>query len=565
MNGRLSEIVPLVLLIAFFGIQQRGRKQLYYRFWFVGWLLVFFSYAVWELRPVSPVWFEALNALRFDLILLAALTFMVSFLRPNRQMRKVLLWGTVVGTPVVLAMNAQEFVLVPKLVLVIGVVLWQVFGQYAGLVLLPRYGNKRSWPVCVMGAVFGVMILREVLLHTPSNINDWALAEVYASTAVLYAAQRGRKGLANLIGVMGFAMWALFYLAGMYLQHHSWTQLHVLYQYWNFPKYFVAFSMILKIPEDAQEEEKRMAKQYASMYEDFRLVFDNNPHPALIYAEPSGKFLLANRAAVACYGYSEKEFLARRITDFELPDDDESVVIGEMLPVVGAGIRTRVRHRDGHRLWVNITGHSIRYQEMDARLIIVRDVTEKVEVDLEMVQRAHHDALTGLPNRRLLEDRMERALERSIRDDKKTAVFTIDIDHFKKINDTYGHPVGDECLKIVAERLSSKIRNVDTLARVGGEEFIALIGGLSSVADAERIAKTLLQLFETPMQLTELELRVTVSIGVAVFPNDGYEAGMLYQRSDEALYTAKQTGRNRYVCASTLTSESSRSTQLTLE
>jgi diguanylate cyclase (GGDEF)-like protein/PAS domain S-box-containing protein len=326
----------------------------------------------------------------------------------------------------------------------------------------------------------------------------------------------------------------------------------VLYQYWNFPKYFVAFSMILKIPEDAQEEAKRMSKRYASMYEDFRLMFDHNPHPALIYAERTGQILLANRAAVECYGYSEKEFLTRRIEDFELPADEETEAIDAVLPMMGAGTRTRVRHRDGHRMWVNITGHSILYQEKDAQLVIVRDVTEKVEADLEMAKRANHDALTGLPNRRLLQDRMDQALERSVRDDKKTAVFAIDVDHFKKVNDTYGHPVGDACLKAVAERLNSQIRNVDTLARVGGEEFMAVIGGLSSIRDAENIAQDLLQLFEAPLQLPELELAVTVSIGVAMFPDDGYDAAMLYKVSDEALYMAKQTGRNRYVSSGML-------------
>jgi diguanylate cyclase (GGDEF)-like protein/PAS domain S-box-containing protein len=338
----------------------------------------------------------------------------------------------------------------------------------------------------------------------------------------------------------------------MYLQHHSWSALHLLYQYWDFPKYFVAFSMILKISEDAQEKASRLAGRYQAMYEDFRLMFDHNPHPALIYAEQTGRFLMANRAAVECYGYPESEFLARRIEDFEMEHDDESRIVEALLPPMTDGVRSRVRHYDGRPVWVSITGHSIRYKDTNARLVIVRDVAQKVKLDLEMVQRANHDALTGLPNRRLLEDRLERALERSIRDDKKTAVLTIDIDHFKRVNDTYGHAVGDECLKIAADRLSSKIRNVDTLARVGGEEFVAVVSGLGSVADAERIARDLLQAFEAPMQINGLDLPVTVSIGVAVFPIDGYDAEVLKLRSDEALYAAKRTGRNRYVTAGAL-------------
>jgi len=522
-------------------------------------LCIFFSYLVWDLRPAGPVWGSSLNALRFDLLLLAALTFMVSFLKPSVQIRKVLMWGAVIGVPVVLAINAQEFMPVPKQVLVIGVLAWQAYGQYAGIVLLPRYGNKRSWLVCVVGAVCGVLLVRELLVHILPDIKGWALAEVYMSTAVLYALHRSRTSLANLIGIVGFVIWGAFYMAAMYLHRHNQAAFLLLYQYWNFPKYFVAFSMILKIPEDAKDEEARLADQYESMYQDFRLMFDDNPQPVLIYAEQTGQFLLANRAAVECYGYSEEEFLSRRIEDFELPADDESQAIEAVLPAVIEGYRTRVRHRDGHWMWVTFTGHSIRYKETDAQLVIVRDVTKRVEADLEMLQLANHDVLTGLPNRRLLADRMEHSLERSIRDDRKTAVFAIDIDHFKQVNDTYGHPVGDSCLKAVAERLSSKIRTADTLARIGGEEFMAVIGGLGSMADAERIAQSLLKLFQEPLQLTECELGVTVSIGVAVFPDDSYDAEGLYKIADAALYTAKQTGRNRYVVARNLTSRTTQS------
>jgi diguanylate cyclase (GGDEF)-like protein/PAS domain S-box-containing protein len=552
MSGRLIGIVPLILLIAFFGIQQHGRKKLYYRLWFVGWVVVFFSYVVWQLQPATPVWWQVVTAARFDLVLLAALTFLVSFLRPSRRLKKLLLRGLLVGVPAVLLMDAQEFQPVPKLLLVLGIAAWHSYGIYIARRVLGREGRWQSWLIMGLATLGAVMMLREVWVKAIPDMNDWELAEIYLCTAVLYARHRGRAGLANFIGVLGFVAWAGFYLAGMYLQHHSWSALHLLYQYWDFPKYFVAFSMILKISEDAQEKGSRLAGRYQAMYEDFRLMFDHNPHPALIYAEQTGRFLMANRAAVECYGYPESEFLARRIEDFEMEHDDESRIVEALLPPMTDGVRSRVRHYDGRPVWVSITGHSIRYKDTNARLVIVRDVAQKVKLDLEMVQRANHDALTGLPNRRLLEDRLERALERSIRDDKKTAVLTIDIDHFKRVNDTYGHAVGDECLKIAADRLSSKIRNVDTLARVGGEEFVAVVSGLGSVADAERIARDLLQAFEAPMQINGLDLPVTVSIGVAVFPIDGYDAEVLKLRSDEALYAAKRTGRNRYVTAGAL-------------
>jgi diguanylate cyclase (GGDEF)-like protein len=147
---------------------------------------------------------------------------------------------------------------------------------------------------------------------------------------------------------------------------------------------------------------------------------------------------------------------------------------------------------------------------------------------------------------------MARALERSIREGKKTAVLSIDIDHFKDVNDTHGHLTGDDCLKAVAHRMQAKIRSIDTLARTGGEEFVALIGALSQASDAEKVAASLLKLFEEPMQLPGVTLKVTVSIGVAVFPDDGHDAETLRKRSDEALYRAKRNGRNRVETAGRL-------------
>jgi diguanylate cyclase (GGDEF)-like protein len=129
-------------------------------------------------------------------------------------------------------------------------------------------------------------------------------------------------------------------------------------------------------------------------------------------------------------------------------------------------------------------------------------------------------------------------------------VLTVDVDHFKMINDTYGHLVGDECLKEVAARLKSKIRKVDTIARTGGEEFTAIVSGLSKASDAEKVAASLMRVFEAPVELAFGALGVTVSIGVAVYPDDATDSTTLRRLSDEAMYRAKRAGRNRAAYAS---------------
>ena len=163
---------------------------------------------------------------------------------------------------------------------------------------------------------------------------------------------------------------------------------------------------------------------------------------------------------------------------------------------------------------------------------------------------AEHDVLTGLLNRSTLEERLVAALADSHRERLNTAVFTIDIDQFKRINDTHGHLIGDEILQAVARRLSSAVRRADTVARTGGEEFTIVASSLARGDGANRIGATILQAFREPVKLADQDIAVTVSIGCAIFDEHGTNSSDLRKRSDQALYEAKRTGRNRIVFAS---------------
>ena len=158
--------------------------------------------------------------------------------------------------------------------------------------------------------------------------------------------------------------------------------------------------------------------------------------------------------------------------------------------------------------------------------------------------------MTGLLNRSTLEARLIDALTDSQRERLNTAVFTVDIDHFKRINDTHGHLIGDEILQAVSGRLAGVVRTADTVARTGGEEFTIVVTSLHGVDGANRIGETILQAFRDPVQLADQKIAVTVSIGCALFPDDGRKSDDLRKRSDQALYEAKRTGRNRIVFAS---------------
>ena len=157
---------------------------------------------------------------------------------------------------------------------------------------------------------------------------------------------------------------------------------------------------------------------------------------------------------------------------------------------------------------------------------------------------AYHDALTGLPNRILLNDRLEMALAQAQRSQSLVAVLFMDFDHFKTINDNLGHDVGDQVLKGVAARLKNCLRNQDTVARLGGDEFILLLSEINSPLDADNLANKILHAIRKPMRIQDHELDISLSIGVSLYPRDGENSSALMKHADEALYLAKKQGKN---------------------
>lgn len=168
------------------------------------------------------------------------------------------------------------------------------------------------------------------------------------------------------------------------------------------------------------------------------------------------------------------------------------------------------------------------------------------ELNVRLYRLAHHDTLTQLANRTLLKDRLEHALLRARRDGEHVAVLFADLDRFKTINDTLGHPVGDAALQAVGQRILNSVREVDTVARQGGDEFIILLEGILEPDDVAAIAYKILKALATPLQIAGHELFVTASIGGGIYPDDGDSATELIRNADTAMYRAKELGRNSY-------------------
>ena len=220
---------------------------------------------------------------------------------------------------------------------------------------------------------------------------------------------------------------------------------------------------------------------------------------------------------------------------------------------------TRVVHnhdtKDGANRYIELSASPLFDKEKNCIGIIesARDITEHLIVQNELTEQknildyqAHHDALTGLPNRVLFSDRLEQMIEKSKRDDLQFALLFIDLDHFKEINDSLGHEVGDEILKTVSGRLQEVVREEDTIARLGGDEFTVILGELSLTQDASRIANKILEALSRPMSVNDNVLYVSSSIGISIYPDDGRSAQNLLKFADSAMYKAKAEGRNNH-------------------
>ena len=190
--------------------------------------------------------------------------------------------------------------------------------------------------------------------------------------------------------------------------------------------------------------------------------------------------------------------------------------------------------------------------EVSTRVMLEHRLASATEQELATRHAAFHDALTGLPNRALFEDRLEHGLAQAKRHGRNLAVLFLDLDDFKIINDSYGHDVGDHVLKTIAQRLLETTRNVDTISRHGGDEFLYLVMESRTEQDIELIAGKILRAVQAPCQVnttaTSISLDVSTSIGIAIFPKDGTTAEALVKGADTAMYQAKQ-GKSRFAFA----------------
>lgn len=281
----------------------------------------------------------------------------------------------------------------------------------------------------------------------------------------------------------------------------------------------------------------------------YRSLFENNLS-AVFRAAAGGKILDCNPALVTMLGYQSRRELLQRSTADILCDSGEERVLLDRLASEGSlsNYEIRLKRKDGTPVWAL---HNIALLPgEDGQPAVIEgtafDISRRRRAEEELRHLAYYDAVTGLPNRTLLEDRLGKAMAAARRRKEKVALLFLDLDHFKVINDSLGHAAGDLVLNEVANRLRRWVREQDTVARLGGDEFVIVVNGVKEIGDVAVAARRVLDALTAEAVIEGRTLSIGCSLGISIFPDHGADTVALVKNADAAMYSAKENGRNNF-------------------
>ncbi len=355
--------------------------------------------------------------------------------------------------------------------------------------------------------------------------------------------------------VKGFAPWGWVIGSGIYLDDVGrifWDRMR-----WQMGIIAVAIlllgGMMVLLLRRVERKINRYATELAKSNAELRqaaTVFEHTMEGVMI-TDANNRVVAVNRAFTEITGYSSDEFIGRAPNVLRSNRHDDAFYrrMWEAIKENGRwqGEVWNVRKNgDVYPEWLNISVVKDGHAQITNYVGVFSDISAMKESESKLDHLAHHDTLTGLPNRLLLNARMEHALVRAHRNHTLLAVLFLDLDHFKNINDTLGHPIGDLLLQEVAHRLNSCAREQDTVSRLGGDEFTILLEDLEDSRFASTVAQKVIVALDKKFMLHGHEVFVTCSVGISIFPNDGNDIATLLKNADSALYRAKEQGRNNY-------------------
>lgn len=332
---------------------------------------------------------------------------------------------------------------------------------------------------------------------------------------------------------------------GMQLLEFSWSKISGLIRYWEARILQRDRNEVLMVVREITQR-----KQQESQLRLWAKVFEGS-NEAILITDPNFRIISVNRAYHTIMGYTEAEVLG--VDTLEVGSKLQSYSFyRNMVSVLKerghwqGELTNQRKNGEEFPCWFSVT------QVTDARgvpenyIAIFNDITEHKSSRAQIEFLAHHDGLTGLPNRVLLNDRLEMAITQAHRQEERLGILFIDLDRFKNVNDSLGHSVGDEILKEAAKRLTNSIRTGDTVSRLGGDEFVVLFPKVRDEGNLADLTIKLREILQQAYVVNGMSLHMTPSIGIAVYPEDGEDPNTLIKNADAAMYLAKEKGRNNY-------------------
>ncbi len=535
----VADLLVAGFIFLLFGSIYRKRSTPAVRFWVTGWFFVLLHFSALAFRPRSPAAETAQGMAALCTLVLCGTAFALSYPQAHVSRRRQWWIACLLGGPWLMTM---------------------ILGSLSPRWFWPTACSAFLSAICILGVCWRLFSERRLRLisatflvagcsawlistlpeHDSGTVQAVVLTLCFGLNAVLLSVRSARLSAATVTTSVGAVTWGGVWVCSTLLQRIA-PHVAVSPEVWNLPKYFVAAGMVLSL----LEEEIRSA-ELAS--EEYRLLFAANPHPMWIYEPETLRFLDVNHAAVAHYGFSRPEFQEMSLADVvQIGEDSEALAdlrATEPQKLTGPWLH---RRKDGTEFQVDIASQPVIRDGQRATFALIHDVTEPQRLHAQLIRQAHHDVLTDLPNRALFEHRLETTIAEAAKRGHKAALFCIDLDRFKQINDTFGHGAGDECLREMARRMNARLQGAGTLARTGGDEFMLTFGDLKDAGEAESLATLLLADLKPCVTLEQGEVELLASIGIAVYPDDGQDAAQLWRDADAAMYRGKRAGGAQWV------------------
>ncbi len=302
---------------------------------------------------------------------------------------------------------------------------------------------------------------------------------------------------------------------------------------------------------DRENERKLAGEALRKSEEKFSKIFRNSPNPVSITGLVDGRFIDVNDAWVDITGYTQEEAIGKTAAELGIwaNPDDRAMVVAELTNKgTIRDFEFVFKTKANNKVICLVSAEIVTIEHEQCVVLVAQDITEKKRFDGLIWKQANFDPLTGLPNRHMFYDRLDQDIKKTHRDGKILALFFIDLDRFKEVNDTLGHQTGDVLLVEAARRISACIRESDTVARLGGDEFTVILPQLHDTAHIEKIAQNIIATLSEPFSggREQAQIYLSASIGITLYPSDAVNVEHLLRNADQAMYVAKNAGRNRF-------------------